>query len=148
MALRFTAGARYAAAALVHLASQDVNALVSAEAIAGACDVPRPYLNKVLRSLSVVGIVRGTTGPRGGYALARPAKQITLLEVVETVDGKITGGAEPWRTKTRTLDRRLGPILNAAAEVVRRHLAAVRVSALAGRKPFTFGRSLENGMRQ
>jgi Rrf2 family protein len=50
-------------------------------------DLPRAYLLKHLGALSRAGIVTTTTGPRGGYRLARPASEVTLLEIVVAIDG-------------------------------------------------------------
>jgi Rrf2 family protein len=49
--------------------------------------VPAAYLAKHLQSLSRAGILESVQGPRGGYRLARPAGDITLLDVVEAIDG-------------------------------------------------------------
>jgi Rrf2 family protein len=49
--------------------------------------VPKAYLAKHLQALSQAGILEAVPGRRGGYRLARPAGQITLLEVVEAVEG-------------------------------------------------------------
>ena len=50
-------------------------------------DLPEPYLAKQLKALVRAGVLSATTGPRGGFRLARPASEITLLQVVEAVDG-------------------------------------------------------------
>jgi Rrf2 family protein len=50
-------------------------------------DVPASYLAKHLQALSAAGIVESTPGRRGGYRLARSARDITLLDVVLAVDG-------------------------------------------------------------
>jgi Rrf2 family protein len=50
-------------------------------------DVPAPYLAKQLQALVRAGVLSATTGPRGGFRLARPAEQITMLQIVEAVDG-------------------------------------------------------------
>jgi DNA-binding IscR family transcriptional regulator len=89
--------------------------------------------------------VRSFKGPDGGYTLARPTDQITLLEVVEAVDGTLSGGAETWDSADRALDRCLGTLFEGAPEMVRRRLAWVRLSALVGRTPFTFGRRRAGG---
>jgi Rrf2 family protein len=49
--------------------------------------VPAAYLAKHLQSLSRAGILESVQGPRGGYRLARSAGDITLLDVVEAIDG-------------------------------------------------------------
>jgi Rrf2 family protein len=49
--------------------------------------VPAPYLAKHLQALTRAGILESVPGPKGGYRLARPAAEITMLEVVEAIDG-------------------------------------------------------------
>ena len=69
------------------LAQLDPGAAASAAQLAQYYAVPAPYLAKQLQSLVKVGILTATTGPRGGFQLARPAAEITLLQIVEAVDG-------------------------------------------------------------
>ncbi len=49
--------------------------------------VPAVYLAKHLQALGRAGVLETVKGPRGGYRLARPATEITLLDVVEAIDG-------------------------------------------------------------
>jgi Rrf2 family protein len=49
--------------------------------------VPTAYLAKNLQGLSRAGILESVPGPGGGYRLARPAAEITMLDVVEAIDG-------------------------------------------------------------
>jgi Rrf2 family protein len=49
--------------------------------------VPAAYLAKHLQALSRAGILESVQGPRGGYRQARPATEVTLLDVVEAIDG-------------------------------------------------------------
>jgi Rrf2 family protein len=49
--------------------------------------VPEAYLAKHLQALSRAGVVESVPGPRGGYRLARPADEISVLDVVEAIDG-------------------------------------------------------------
>ncbi|MBI2479846.1 MAG: Rrf2 family transcriptional regulator [Planctomycetia bacterium] len=58
----------------------------SADLLAGAILVPRRYLHKVLQDLVKAGLVRSQSGPGGGYRLARPPEEITILDVVNAVD--------------------------------------------------------------
>ncbi|MDT0331553.1 RrF2 family transcriptional regulator [Nocardiopsis lambiniae] len=56
-------------------------------------DLPAPYLAKQLKALVKAGVLSATTGPRGGFRLARPAEAIDLLQIVEAVDG----ASSPYR---------------------------------------------------
>ena len=60
---------------------------VSAGQLAEHFALPAPYLSKQLALLVRAGVLSGTTGPRGGFRLSRPPSRLTLLEVVEAVDG-------------------------------------------------------------
>jgi Rrf2 family protein len=51
-------------------------------------DLPDAYLAKMLAALVRAGVLSATSGPRGGFRLARPAEEITVAEVVEAVEGK------------------------------------------------------------
>ena len=77
--------AEYALRAVVWLASHpDVN--LSTEEIAGATQVPRGYLSKVLQALARAGLVASQPGRRGGFQLTRPTAEISVLDVINAVD--------------------------------------------------------------
>jgi Rrf2 family protein len=69
------------------LAQLEAGATASAAQLADYYDVPAPYLAKQLQGLVRAGVLAATTGPRGGFRLARPASEITMLQIVEAVDG-------------------------------------------------------------
>ncbi|OOC53949.1 MULTISPECIES: RrF2 family transcriptional regulator [Nocardiopsis] len=69
------------------LAQLDPGVSASAAQLAQYYDLPAPYLTKQLKKLVRAGLLAATTGPRGGFQLARPASEITLLQIVEAVDG-------------------------------------------------------------
>ena len=62
---------------------------------------PAPYLAKHLQAMSRAGILESVQGPGGGYRLARPAAEISVLDVVEAIDGRESGvrllrDPSPW----------------------------------------------------
>ncbi|MGW5387790.1 RrF2 family transcriptional regulator [Nocardia sp. NPDC003963] len=77
------------------LAQLEAGATASAAQLAQYFDLPAPYLAKQLQALVRAGLLNATTGPRGGFRLARSAGQITLLQIVEAVDG----GASPYECR-------------------------------------------------
>lgn len=76
----FTQTAEYALRAAVALASRE-GSLTAAE-IAAETQVPLQYLSKVLQGLNRAGLVTALRGKYGGYQLARPADQISVLDVL------------------------------------------------------------------
>lgn len=76
--------AEYALRAVVWLANHDEVPQTS-EQIAKATQVPPRYLYKVLQALTQAELLGSQPGPRGGYLLAQPADEITMLEVVNVV---------------------------------------------------------------
>ncbi len=69
------------------LAQLDPGASASTTQLAQYYDLPAAYLAKQLKALVRAGLLAATTGPRGGFRLAQPASEITLLQIVEAVDG-------------------------------------------------------------
>lgn len=60
---------------------------LSTKALAELHGLPKEYLSKALQSLSQAGLVHTTLGPSGGYRLARPSADLTVLDIVEAVEG-------------------------------------------------------------
>jgi len=76
--------AEYALRAAVCLAGQPGKP-ASADVLARKTKTPRAYLNRVLQDLAAAGLVHSRPGPGGGYELAKPIEQVTILDVVEAV---------------------------------------------------------------
>lgn len=55
--------------------------------LAASHELPRPYLNKQLQALARAGLLSSTPGAKGGFRLARPPEAISLLDVVEAIEG-------------------------------------------------------------
>ena len=77
--------AEYALRAMVVIAQQYDNSILTND-IAARTQVPPGYLAKVLQALGRAGLVKSQRGIGGGFALMRPAREITVLEVVNAVD--------------------------------------------------------------
>jgi len=85
----FSPTAKHALRATIHLAAREGNGPVLGRSIAEAEQIPKPFLSKILHDLRVKGLVKTTKGPGGGYELARPARDVKVMEVVEAIDGPL-----------------------------------------------------------
>jgi len=77
----------YALRALTYIAANKDSRLVRSQEIAESESLPAPYLSKLLQQLVRAGLLISVKGPKGGFKLARLPKEISLLEVVSSVDG-------------------------------------------------------------
>ena len=90
--LSFSSATGYAVLALTYVYGQE-GSWVLANEIAAHTSIPKPYLSKIMHALHKAGLVRAKRGYRGGYAMARSAEEITLLDVVEAIEGA------KWKTR-------------------------------------------------
>jgi Rrf2 family protein len=99
--------------------------------VAEARGIPERFLLKVLKPLVDARVLLSLKGPHGGYRLARPAKQITVLEVVEAVDGPIRSEAPAVGSNGgAALDKRLQSVCDSAAALTRQRLAKTTLAEL------------------
>jgi Rrf2 family protein len=132
--MRLTRASSYALHAVVHMAAQKRNKPMASHHIARARGIPERFLLKVLKPLVSARVLHSIKGPNGGYRLARPASDVTMLEVVEAVDGPIRGQAPLSGVEgDGQLDRRLEIICDQSAEQIRKQLQKVRIAELTGK---------------
>jgi len=77
----------YAIIATGYIAQQPKKKTILSHDISKEYDIPLEYLLKILQQLVRGNILRSKRGPRGGFTLARPANKITMLQILEIVDG-------------------------------------------------------------
>ncbi len=87
--MKITQAGEYALLALVYLAKQPEGSLIMIDDISKAERIPKGFLAKILQTLAKSGVIRSRQGARGGFALARAAEEISILSVIETIEGKI-----------------------------------------------------------
>ncbi|HEX9886606.1 MAG TPA: Rrf2 family transcriptional regulator [Longimicrobiales bacterium] len=78
--------AEHALRAVLYVARRGDGRPISAERVARALGAPRNYLSKTLNALARRGILRSTPGRKGGFSLAVPPDQLTLVRVLEAFD--------------------------------------------------------------
>ena len=87
--MQITRQADYAIRAVRYLAKQEQNERAATSTVAREMKIPPSFLAKIISQLSIAGLLHTSRGARGGVSLAREAKEITLLDVVEAIDGPI-----------------------------------------------------------
>ena len=87
--MRLTHLADYAVVIMTAAARREAGARLSASELAQETGVPLPTTQKLMGRLAAEGLLTSVRGAAGGFALARPAEQITLADIVEAVEGPI-----------------------------------------------------------
>ena len=106
--MRISAKADYAVRAAIELAAAKEGP-TKGDVIARAQDIPLRFLENILGDMRQAGLVRSQRGAEGGYWLAKPAKDISVADVIRSVEGPLAavrgeapesiafkGSAEPW----------------------------------------------------
>ena len=92
--ISITTKSPYAVAALVELARTGGEAPVPIGELARRREIPVQFLEQLFAVLRRAGVLRSQRGVKGGYLFGRDPSEVTVLEVVELLDGPVGGGAE------------------------------------------------------
>lgn len=133
--MRLSSLADYAVVMLSAAARHDGKARLSAALLAAETGVPLPTAQKLMGRLAVAGLLRSVRGAGGGFALARSARDISLADIVEAVEGPIamTSCVEQGRHDCQLEpDCRVRPHWTAVNAAVKGALGTVSLASLAG----------------
>jgi len=124
--LAITSKSPYAVRALAELARSGTSAPVPIGEIARRREIPVQFLEGLFATLRRSGILHSQRGVKGGYSFARPADELTVLEVVEALEGSLSTDAraqgEVWSEAVEALRERLGALT--IADVAQREARA------------------------
>lgn len=84
--MRITTWAEYGVICALHLARRTAEGPVTGRDVAARERLPGDYVEQILLRLRRAGIVESTRGAKGGYALARPAQEITLRQIITAAE--------------------------------------------------------------
>ena len=87
--MQITRAGEYGVLGLLYLARQGPDQMALIDAISRDEEIPRSFLAKIFQSLVKAGLVRSYRGAGGGFALSRKPSEISVLEVIEAIEGKI-----------------------------------------------------------
>ncbi len=118
--LSITTKSPYALRALTELATIGAEHPIPIGELARRRDIPVQFLEQLFAVLRRAGVLRSQRGVKGGYSFARPPADITVLEIVELLDGPLGGGSEG--------------VFSEAAEAARAVLGTTSVADIAERE--------------
>jgi len=121
---------RYAVQAAVQLAQSDPAQPVPCSRLAADGQMPERFLLQILRNLVTHGILRSTRGVDGGYVLDKPAEDVSLLELIEAIDGPLTSSEQLEDLASDDPQQQLNAALRDVTEVTCRQLAAIKLTQL------------------
>lgn len=120
----------YALRATLQLAESGEGTLLSRGQLAAKGEMPERFLLGILRDLTKHGIVHSTRGGGGGFALARRPEEISLLDIIEAVDGPIPTGLPEGASFPDERGGWLQDALEKIAQDTRQRLAAITLGRL------------------
>jgi len=120
----------YAVRATLQLAQLSAQGPVPCSRLAADGKMPERFLLQILRNLVTHGILRSTRGVDGGYALVRPADQISLLEVIEAIEGPYDSALDVADGLTEESQHKLQDALGQVTQTTRRQLESIKLSQL------------------
>lgn len=85
--MQLTKAADYAVRIMIQLATLPPGERVNRIALAEAGDIPEHFVGKILQTLCKAGLIASHRGSKGGFALAAPAERVSVLDIVEAVEG-------------------------------------------------------------
>jgi Rrf2 family transcriptional regulator, cysteine metabolism repressor len=120
----------YAVQATLQLAQSTTGAPVPCSQLAAASAMPERFLLQILRSLVTHGILSSTRGVVGGYTLERRPEDISLLDLIEAIEGPVVGSVPQSQTLAEQTQVKLRDALNRAAAATRSELSRVTLAHL------------------
>lgn len=85
--MRISRSTEYALLSVGYIAQHQDQKIILSQDISKQYNIPLEYLLKILQQLVRANVLRSKRGPRGGFSLARPPQKITMLQIIEAVDG-------------------------------------------------------------
>ena len=132
--MRLSHLADYAVVLMTAAARRPAGARLSATALAEETGVPLPTAQKLMGQLAGAGLLDSARGPSGGFALARPASDISLADIVEAVEGPIAmtmcSGSDDVSDCALDAHCRVKPHMGVVSNAVRGALGAVSLEQL------------------
>ncbi|NDZ77737.1 Rrf2 family transcriptional regulator [Streptomyces sp. SID10853] len=154
--MKLSQGVEWGLHCAVLLAQVPPGGLMRRDALAGHFGLPEAYLSKHLQAMTRAGVLFANSGPKGGYRLARAAESISVLDVVEAIEGTAapfvcqeirqrgTGASSPEECRRACM---VNTVMDQADEAWRASLRSVSVAGLVDRLPGSVRTRNEESLR-
>lgn len=149
--MRLTSKSEYGLIAMIDIAAAGDERPVSVREISERRSIPRKFLEQIFHSLRQAGLVDSRRGPHGGFSLSRAPREITVLDVVEAVEGPlkatvcvvanghdkgcelhgVCAAASVWTRATEAMRREFASVTLDSLGTDQRGLDAVRLAQIA-----------------
>lgn len=120
----------YAVQATLQLAREKEAGPVPCSRLASEGNMPERFLLQILRTLVTQGILRSTRGVDGGYSLVRSPENVSLLEVIEAIDGRMDNGQPLGEGLPEPAQKKLHTAIQDVTNTSRKQLEAIKLSSL------------------
>jgi Rrf2 family protein len=120
----------YALQSVMQLADAEPNTPVPCSRLASEGNMPERFLLQILRNLVTHGILSSTRGVDGGYSLGRSPEEISLLDVIEAIDGPLEAYHPPCEGLSPESRRQLSSALQKVTTASRQQLADIKLAVL------------------
>ena len=129
--MKISRSAGYGLLAVGYIAQHRDKKIILSNTVSEKYNIPLEYLLKIMQQLVRVGVLRSKRGPRGGFSLAKSPNKITMLEIVEAVEGPIV--SDLMMTEHAPREKfciKAGKVHENATNVARRVLKSTKLSDL------------------
>ncbi|MBN1815996.1 MAG: Rrf2 family transcriptional regulator [Sedimentisphaerales bacterium] len=129
--MKISRSAGYGMVAVGYIADNSKDGAVLASRISKEYNIPMEYLLKILQQLVRANILRSKRGPRGGFTMARPTKEITMLEIIEAVSGPLTSHLDlEQQTKNAPFSKKMEKVVEEATAKAEAFLSKIKLSEM------------------
>lgn len=134
--MKLSTRSTYGLRAMMAVANDAGNGTVMVKEIAERHNLPATYLEQIMVPLRKAGLLSATRGARGGHRLSRPAREITVCEIIETLEGplELVDCAEISSCDAHPDICAMKDVLNEASAALRNVLAKVTLDELVKRQ--------------
>jgi len=127
--MRLSAAAELAVRGIVVLTHHYGEGPITLDTVCNEADLPKQYLTKIFGALAKVNLITPIRGKRGGYMLSRNPEAVTLLDIIEAVEGPIVlNFCQHVPPQCENLDCRIRPVWTELQEIMRTKLSAITMA--------------------